>query len=312
MRMRAKGDVVELTLGHSPDADDAFMWWPLGDATPGRERAAAMDTGRFRFRIVAEDIETLNRRAEARGDLDVTAISMGAYPWVQGRYALTACGGSFGDGYGPKVVVRRRDAGNEVKWLRSRGVRAAIPGARTTAHLALRLCAGADVMVVEAPFERIVGMVVRGEVEAGVVIHEAQLTFGDAGLALLVDLGAWWKRETGLPLPLGGNAVRRDLDERFGAGTASALAGVLRRSIEHAMARREDGLAFAREFAGEEVDQVRMARFVAMYVNPLTLDAGAAGEEAVRRLVGWGAEAGLCPPLQGGFGLVRPAGGGGG
>jgi len=191
-------DPIDLTIGHSPDPDDAFMWWPLGDA--GKDIHPAIDTGRFRFHPVAEDIEKLNRRAIDTGDLDITACSMHAYAHIAGRYALTACGASMGDGYGPKVVAKDP---HPIAWLGEPGVRIAIPGRRTTAFLTLRLMVGRDVETVEAPFERIIELVASGEVDAGVVIHEAQLTYADQGLSLIADLGSWWTGEPGLPSPEG-------------------------------------------------------------------------------------------------------------
>lgn len=282
------------------------MWWPLGDAARGAE--PAVDVGRFRFRAVAEDIESLNRRAIEVGDLDITAISMHAYPHVQGRYALTSCGASMGEGYGPKIVARQDrlagDLAGNVSWLTSPGVRIAIPGLRTTAYLALRLLTERVVEVVPMSFERIIDAVVSGEVEAGLVIHEAQLTYADSGLALVADLGEWWKRQTGLPLPLGGNAIRRDLDERFGAGASRELAGALKASIEYAMEQRGEGLEYALGFA-RGLEAARADEFVAMYVNRWTLDAGEEGREAIERLLEEGAAAGLCP-APGVIDLVRP------
>ncbi|TVQ34234.1 MAG: ABC transporter substrate-binding protein, partial [Phycisphaeraceae bacterium] len=279
-----------LTIGHSPDPDDAFMWWPLGDASQGRP--PVIDTGGFLFTPVAEDIESLNRRAAERGDLDFTAISIRNYPSVRDRYILTACGASMGDGYGPKVVARRGES-DGVAWLTRDDVRIAIPGVRTSAWLALRLCAGTSLRHVETPFERIIDEVASGQIEAGLVIHEGQLTYEDSGLELVVDLGAWWKGETGLPLPLGGNAARRDLDERLGDGAGRRLEAVLRASIEHAMAQRAEGVELAMAHA-RGISRERADRFISMYVNDLTIDAGERGAGAIRAFLGRGAAAGLC------------------
>lgn len=300
----APGRTTALTIGHSPDPDDAFMWWPLGDAATGR--APSIDVGPFMFTAVPADIESLNRRAVERADLDITALSIHAYPAVRAHYALTACGGSFGDGYGPKVVCRPETLRGRsgASWLADPSVRTATPGVRTTAHLALRMCVGAAFRHVETPFERIIGAVVAGEVEAGVVIHEGQLTFGDAGLALAIDLGGWWKEQTGLPLPLGGNALRRDLAERLGADGPGRLAGVLRRSIDHALSRRAQGLDYAMGFA-RDISRERADRFISMYVNELTVDCGSRGERAIRTLLGRAAAAGLCEP-PGDVDLVHP------
>jgi 1,4-dihydroxy-6-naphthoate synthase len=320
-----------LTLAHSPDPDDAFMWWPLtgkvrpdGTAMEGAGAGAVLDTGRFEFRAIPADIEALNRRAAGAGDLDITAMSVRAYADVHERYAITRCGASFGEGYGPKVVARADQSGTAVnvnceECLRNPGVRIAIPGRRTTAFLMLGLVLGdwkagggrreageeKGGRFVEMPFDRIIGAVQRGEVEAGLVIHEGQLLFADAGLKLVLDVGAWWKGKTGLPLPLGVNAVRRDLDERFGAGTVAEVSGLLRRSVEYALAHRAEALEYTMPFAlanarkaGEaEVGPTleRIDRYVSMYVTERTVDMGEAGRGAIERVLAAGAAAGLCP-----------------
>jgi len=271
-----------VTIGHSPDPDDAFMWWPLD---------GGIDTGRFRFKAVPEDIESLNRRAVERGDLDVTAISMHSYALVHERYALTSFGASVGDGFGPKIVAREP---HKRHWLAEPGRTIAIPGERTTAYLAGRLCIGRPFEFVAMPFERIIDAVASGETDAGIVIHEGQLTFADAGLALVADLGAWWLERTGLPLPLGANAVRRDLDERFGPGATGEIAGALSRSIAHALANRDQGVEHAQAFA-RGIPRTTTDEFISMYVNELTIDLGDRGARAVERLLRDGAEAGLCP-----------------
>jgi 1,4-dihydroxy-6-naphthoate synthase len=284
-----------LTMAHSPDPDDAFMWLALGDvgergglATP---REPLIDTGRFRFHVIARDVETLNQRAVERGDLDITAISFHTYPMIWDRYALTASGASMGDGYGPKVVAREaRDPG----WLRTPGLRIATPGKRTTAHLTLRLMLGQEFRAVETPFDEVMDRVASGDADAGVVIHEGQITYPQRGLALVVDLGAWWKQHTGLPLPLGGNAIRRDLDERFGAGALAEVAGILSASIRHSMANRAQSLAHAASYA-RGVTPEQNDEFVRMYVNDLTIDAGETGARAIERLLGDAHAAGLCP-----------------
>lgn len=278
-----------LTIGHSPDPDDAFMWWPLGDADDARE--PSIDTGAFRFRAVAADIESLNRRAIERADLDATAVSAHTYPHVKDRYVVTACGASMGDGYGPRVVARDP---HDVGWLMKPGVRIAVPGERTTAYLALRLMLGAALHCVVVPFDRIIDEVCAGRVDAGLVIHEGQLTYADAGLSLVADLGEWWKRQTGLPLPLGLNAVRRDLDARFGNGTIQAVARTLRESVSHALDNRARGIEYAMGFA-RGVSAAQTDRFVRMYVNDLTLDMGERGALALGALLRAGFEAGLCP-----------------
>ena len=281
-----------LTIAHSPDPDDAFMWWPLGHASEDADaRAPSIDTGTFRFLALTDDIESLNRRAIERADLDATAISANAYPHVKDRYVVTACGASMGDGYGPRVVAREEHG---LDWLTRPGVTIAIPGERTTAFLALRLMVGPDVRTRVVPFHEIIDEVASGRADAGLVIHEGQLTYAAEGLALIADLGAWWKGETGLPLPLGLNALRRDLDARFGAGSVREVAGVLRESVAHAMRERERGIAYAMGFA-RGVTDAQADEFVRMYVNDLTLDMGERGAEALRALLRAGHKAGLCP-----------------
>ncbi len=285
-----------LALAHSPDADDTFMWWPLG---------GAIDTGRFRYRLVRADIGTLNDRAIAAAEYDITAISMHAYAYVRDRYALTSCGASMGDGYGPRVVARE-PRGDGAGWLAGPGVRVATPGLTTTAHLALRMMLrGAEPESVVMPFDRVLDAVTSGRADAGVVIHEAQLTYADAGLALIADLGAWWRSETGLPLPLGANVIKRDLDERFGAGTLAEVTGVLARSVEHALSEREESLRVALE-ADPGADRAIADEFISMYVNSLTLDAGERGADAVRELLSQAHAMGLCPD-PGEIDMIRPA-----
>lgn len=325
--MPEPGEPITLTIGHSPDPDDAFMWWPLGDVATGAP--PTIDTGPFRFRAEADDIERLNRRAIDRGDLDITACSMHAYPYVRERYALTTCGASMGIGYGPRVVALpgtvelrsgmapidarelppdslARSIARSCAWLADPETVVAVPGERTTAFLVLRLMLGRPFRFVAMPFETIVGAVQRGEVNAGLVIHEAQITFDEAGLASVVDLGAWWRAATSLPLPLGANAIRRDLDTRFGPGTGARVTGVLRRSIEHAMAAGDRGLDHALAFAQPGTSRAKAERFIGMYVNELTIDAGARGEVAIRELLTRAFEAGLAPD-PGEVALVGPA-----
>jgi 1,4-dihydroxy-6-naphthoate synthase len=290
------------------------MWWPATGkvaARPPHETlmAAALATGRFRYRAVPRDIESLNRIAagamapipsHAAEPLDITALSARAYADAAERYIITSCGASFGDGYGPKVVCRAGEAIDGVEQLRRRLARIAVPGARTTAFLVLSLLMGRPFEFVEMPFDRIIGAVSDGGVIAGLIIHEGQLTFADAGLREVADVGAWWKATTGLPLPLGVNAVRRDLDERFGAGSLAEIGATLRESVRYAMDHREESLEYAMGFAmanrgGEAISRARVERFVDMYVNRWTLDMGDAGREAIRRLLDEGADAGLCP-----------------
>lgn len=277
-----------LSIAYSPDADDAFMWWPLGDEhTP-----ASIDTGRFRFAHVTDDIANLNARAVEKGDLDITAISMHAYAHVHETYALTDCGSSMGDGYGPKLVART--GGISLDQLTDEGVTIAVPGETTSAFLGLSMMLGTPFDHVSVPFEEIAPRVAGGDFDAGVVIHDAQLTFPELGLDLLADIGQWWTRETGLPMPLGGNAVRRDLETRYGRGTCAEIAQILRASIEHALANRGEGLSVAKRFSGD-TSEATIDEFVNMYVNDLTISAGERGENAVREFLSRGASLGLCP-----------------
>ena len=279
-----------ITLAHSPDPDDAFMWWPLISVDGS---APAIDTGRFRFVTTAEDIELLNQRAE-RGEFDVTAISCAQYARVQATYALTGCGASVGDGYGPKLVARESI---DLATLREPSTIVAVPGTRTTAFLAVSLLLGpGSFRHAVVPFDQIIARVAAGEFAAGIVIHEGQLTFQESGLVLLTDLGAWWRERTGLPLPLGANAIKRDLDERFGAGTVRDLTALLGRSVGYALDHREESVRYAHRFA-RDMDAATADRFVSMYVNHWTLDYGPRGREAVRRLLAEAHEAGLAPKV---------------
>ncbi|MBM4112041.1 MAG: ABC transporter substrate-binding protein [Phycisphaerae bacterium] len=275
---------IPITLAHSPDPDDAFMWWPLFEGLVAVEG--------MRFEQVTADIETLNRRAAGPEAelLDVTALSCANAARVRHRYLVTACGASVGDGYGPKLVATRP---RTIESLVRERPRIAVPGTRTTAFLAVSLLLGRDRFeAVEIDFERIVDAVVAGEVDAGVVIHEGQLTFESKGLALVEDLGRWWRERTGLALPLGVNAVRRDLDERLGAGSLARVCDALGRCVRYALEHRREGLAralrFARGIAPETAD-----RFVDLYANRWSLDLGETGRRAVERLVAEAVHAGL-------------------
>ncbi|MBX3357541.1 MAG: ABC transporter substrate-binding protein [Phycisphaeraceae bacterium] len=310
-----------LALAHSPDPDDVFMWWPITGKVDVRNpgaplQAPVLDTGRFRFKAIPADIDVLNRRAVEHGDLDITAVSMSTYPYIRGRYALTACGSSMGYGYGPKLVARAGSgltASNVADRLRApgRSARLAIPGAKTTAYLVFSLMVGGQVESVEMPFDRIMDAVSsgsgpRGEaIDAGLLIHQAQLTFATLGLEQIADVGAWWRDHTGLPLPLGGNAVRRDLDDRFGPGTCDDVAGILLDSIRHALANRDESIRYAMSFA-PEIDYDQANRYIDMYVNDLTVDAGIVGRNAVRTLLSAGFAAGLCPD-PGDISLIGPS-----
>jgi 1,4-dihydroxy-6-naphthoate synthase len=268
--------VREITVAHSPDSDDAFMFYGLATnkvRTPG-----------LRFTHTLCDIETLNRKAHD-GVYDVTAISFHAYPYIQDKYALMACGGSVGEGYGPMVVSPRPFSTSEIKTKKI-----AVPGTLTTAYLALNLFApGIETEVV--PFDQIIPQVLEGKYEAGLIIHEGQLTYDKAGLHRIVDLGKWWQKVTGLPLPLGGNAIRREL----GPQLMPAVTQALRESIQYALDHREEALAYAMQFA-RDLDSPTADKFVGMYVNERTLDYGPDGREAVRRLLDMGHKAGIIGP----------------
>jgi 1,4-dihydroxy-6-naphthoate synthase len=305
----------ELRIGHSPDPDDLFMWWPITgmlspDAPHEPETAPVLDTGRFRYRGVPADIEVLNRRAGSTGDLEITALSYACYASVQGTYALTACGSSMGYGYGPKVVVRSDSAidGMNLRCtLVSRGATLAVPGVRTTAFLVFSAMLGLDaasaINTVETPFDRIVPDVQAGRVDAGLVIHQAQIMVDGVELRAVADLGAWWLDHTELPLPLGANGVRRDLETIYGPGTMQEIAGTLARSIRHALSHRETSMKYVMRWA-PELSRERAERYIDMYVNALTVDAGTAGEAAVRRLLEEGAALGRLAPVRS-FEFVR-------
>lgn len=266
----------EIQIAHSPDSDDAFMFYALATSkikVPG-----------FKFVHNLTDIETLNHRAIQDAFYDVTAISFHAYPYMQESYTLMSCGGSMGEGYGPMLVATRKVPHNEIKRLRI-----AIPGTLTTAFLTLKLCMP-DVQTFVVPFDKIIPAVVSGEYDAGLLIHEGQLTFGNDGLQKILDLGQWWQTETGLPLPLGGNAIRRSL----GSETMLTTNNALRESIRYALENRDAGLAYAMQFA-RDLDPNLASRYVGMYVNERSLDYGADGREAIRRILQMGHERGIIP-----------------
>ena len=269
-------DLREISVAHSPDSDDAFMFYGLAThkvRTPG-----------MRFSHQLCDIETLNQKAR-EGVYDITAISFHAYPYIQEQYALMNCGGSVGEGYGPMVVSTRPFTQNDVK-----GTRIAVPGKLTTAYLVLQLFApGVETEVV--PFDQIIPRVLEGKYEAGLIIHEGQLTYDKSGLHRVVDLGRWWQKVTGLPLPLGGNAIRRGL----GGALMSSASSALRESIKYGLEHREEALAYAMQFA-RDLDSQSADKFVGMYVNERTLDYGSDGREAVRRLLDMGHKAGIIGP----------------
>lgn len=264
-----------IEVGHSPDADDAFMFYAL--------TAGKIETGDLEFRHVLKDIETLNRWA-TEGKLPVTALSLHAYAYVADKYALLPHGASMGQRYGPIVVSRQPF---DLVELRRETI--AVPGTLTTAFLTLRVCLGEFPYAV-LPFDQILDAVTAGRYAAGVLIHEGQLTYADHGLVKSLDLGVWWYEQTGLPLPLGVNVIRRDLGE----ARMRQIAQLLQASIAYALAHRQEALGYAMNFA-REMDPSSADTFVGMYVNELTLAYGEEGRRAVETLLRWGAERGILP-----------------
>jgi 1,4-dihydroxy-6-naphthoate synthase len=267
--------VREITVAHSPDSDDAFMFYALATnkvRVPG-----------LKFSHTLTDIETLNRKA-MEGFYDVSAISFHAYPYVQDKYTLMPCGGSVGEQYGPMVISPRMVGLEELK-----SMKIAVPGTMTTAYLALKLFAP-KIETAVVPFDRIIPEVLSGKYEAGLIIHEGQLTYERSGLKRILDLGRWWHEQTGLPLPLGGNAIRRELGPELIAQVTKAL----RDSIQYALDHREPALAYAMQFA-RDLDPQMADRFVGMYVNNRTLDYGEDGRQAVVKLLDMGYKAGIIP-----------------
>jgi 1,4-dihydroxy-6-naphthoate synthase len=265
-----------ITVGHSPDPDDAFMFYALAHDK--------LDTGDLQFRHELQDIETLNRRA-LHGELEVSAVSIHAYAHLLDKYALLPSGCSMGDRYGPMVVAKQ-----PLKIDALRKVKIAVPGTLTTAFLTLRLATKHEFVYDVLPFDQIIAAVRDGRYEAGLIIHEGQLTFQNEGLRLVVDLGVWWREKTGLPLPLGGNVVRRDL----GPDTIRHISRLLKESIHYALAHRDDALTYALQYA-RDMDRSLADQFVGMYVNDWTLDYGPRGRAAVRRLLEEGHKSGVIP-----------------
>jgi len=265
----------EIKVAHSPDSDDAFMFY--GMAT-NKVRVPGV-----KFTHTLCDIETLNRKA-LEGFYDITAVSFHAYPYIQDNYALMPSGGSVGEGYGPMIVASRSLSPEDVH-----KVKIAVPGTMTTAYLALKLFAP-DAITEVVPFDEIIPRVLDGKFEAGLIIHEGQLTYGKAGLHRIVDMGKWWRDLTGMPLPLGGNAIKRDLGPTLTAACCSAL----RDSIQYALDHREEALQYAMQFA-RDLDVQQADKFVGMYVNERTLDYGKDGREAITKLLEMGYERGIIP-----------------
>jgi len=268
--------LIDISIAHSPDSDDAFMFYGLATnkvRVPG-----------YRFNHTLCDIETLNRRAREEAFYDVTAISFHAYPYLQDKYALMGCGGSVGEGYGPMIVslkpLTTEDLGK---------IKIAIPGTMTTAYLALKIFNPA-LETVTVPFDQIIPEILAGNFDAGLIIHEGQLTYSSSGLYKVLDLGVWWREQTGLVLPLGGNAIRRSL----GTKSMQIVTKAVKDSIQHALDNREPALEYAMQFA-RDLDPRLANRFVSMYVNDRTLDYGPDGREAIKKLLNLGHELGIIP-----------------
>jgi 1,4-dihydroxy-6-naphthoate synthase len=272
----APAEATEISIAHSPDSDDAFMFYGLAT---GKVRVPG-----YRFTHTLCDIETLNRRAQDEAFFDITAISFHAYPYLQQNYTLMGCGGSVGENYGPMIVSKNpltpEDLGR---------IKIAVPGALTTAFLALKIF-NPEIRTEIVPFDKIIPAILAGEYEAGLIIHEGQLTYSTSGLYKVLDLGVWWRETTGLVLPLGGNAIRRSL----GAEKHKILSKALRDSIQHALDHREAALEYAMQFA-RDLDSRLANRFVSMYVNDRTLDYGADGRSAIRKLLDLGFERNIIP-----------------
>ncbi|MBV9215542.1 MAG: ABC transporter substrate-binding protein [Acidobacteria bacterium] len=275
VKSKAAPESRTITVAHSPDSDDAFMFYGLA--------TGKLATDGLKFEHTLKDIQTLNEDAK-KGVYDVTAISFHAYAYVADKYALLPHGASIGDKYGPIVVSKEprdaRDIGE---------MKIAVPGELTSAYLALRIY-NKDFQHVVIPFDEIMDAVSRGEADAGLLIHEGQLFYGSKGFHKVLDLGEWWHEKTGLPLPMGGNVIRRDLGKEL----MHEVSKHLHRSIQYSMDNREDALAYAMQFARDMQPELA-DRFVAMWVNDLTLDYGERGREAVKRLLAEGTKAGIIP-----------------
>ena len=267
----------KLTIAHSPDSDDAFMFWAL--------RQGLIDTDGFTFKHILSDIQSLNQAAlEAR--YDISAISLHVYPYIATQYFLMNSGASVGDGYGPMILSRKAMTMDNLE-----GKSIAIPGSLTTAALILKM-AVPGVRTEEIAFDKIIQSIKKKEVDAGLVIHEGQVTYQREGLHLVVDLGRWWKEQTGLPLPLGANVIRRELGDEI----IPPAVGMIRQSIDYGLENRPDAIKYAQEF-GRDLVQSEIDTFVSMYVNDFTRDLGDVGRKAVTELLKRGANAGIIPQV---------------
>lgn len=283
---------TQIYVGHSPDPDDAFMFHALANDK--------IDTDKYQFHHELQDIETLNRRAFS-AELELTAVSLHGYAYLTDKYAICACGASMGDDYGPMVVTREPMGIEDLK-----GKKIAVPGTLTTAFLGLNLCLGGKPQTSTKEshtsgdcgaftyevheFDEILNVVERGEADAGLIIHEGQLTYAEQGLNLVVDLGKWWMEKTGLPLPLGANAIRKDMGEE----QMNEVTRYLKQSIQYGLDNREEALQHALQY-GRNLDHAKADEFVGMYVNDWTIDFGERGREAVALLLKEGYEAGIIP-----------------
>jgi 1,4-dihydroxy-6-naphthoate synthase len=277
-------EITTLTLGHSPDPDDAFMFYALAEDK--------IPAGRWKFQHILQDIQTLNERC-TRGELHISAISIHAYASVLDKYALLPCGASMGEGYGPMLIVKRgkalpdlSDFGAIREWLQHQ--RIAIPGKMTSAFLALKLFFLGEPMHTVVPFDQIFEFIEAGNADVGLIIHEGQLTYGRDGFDLVLDLGAWWLAETGLPLPLGGNVIRKDICP----ADRSEINVILRESIRYGLENRAAGVEHALPL-GRGLDRTLADKFIGMYVNERTLDYGEAGRMAIREFLGRGYKLGF-------------------
>ncbi len=274
--MSTATDIREITIAHSPDSDDAFMFYGLAKdkvVVPG-----------YHFTHTLTDIETLNHKAMNEAYYDVTAVSFHAYPYIQDNYAIMSCGGSVGENYGPMIIAPRPYSLDEVRKLKI-----AVPGTLTTAYLTLKLFAP-EIETEVIPFDQIIPQVLEGKYDAGLIIHEGQLTYSHSGLHKIIDLGIWWREQTGMPLPLGGNAIRRSL----GPEVIHIVTRALRDSIQFGLDHRKDALAHAMQYARDLAPELAN-QFVGMYVNERTLSYGPDGQEAIRKLLQMGHERGIIP-----------------
>ena len=272
---------MDFLLGHSPDPDDAFMFYAMAEHK--------IDTRGHRFEHILQDIETLNQRA-LRGELHISAVSIHAYAYLADKYSLLSCGASMGDGYGP-ILVTLDEAPGELgqlrEWLRSKTI--AIPGLKTSAYLALRLFAP-EVRTITVQFDEIFEAVKAGKADIGLIIHEGQITYADQGFKLALDLGSWWKSVTGLPLPLGGNVIRKDIPRDI----QKEVCEILKESIDYGLKHRKAGVEHSMPLA-RGLDQEGADRFIGMYVNGFTIDYGPTGRNAIREFLGRAGRQGLIP-----------------